>query len=198
MRTVRHPLPRQRYCCRSCAGCTAPASESGGMSEYAERFAENDIDRDSPDDCRSAMNIPPYYKADASCGRLPTPRVSRTVVEWQIWLFSLGPSSFLHRSDKADAFARQRADQPLLVAVVADRGAYRIDAGRKRRFKLRSPHADLDIGISTLSWIKRGLAGLNRIDQVIPPTLSPRATERENSRSCRARCVNLQRLTQSG
>src|SRR4029077_183351 len=53
---------------------------------------ENTFDRDSPDDCRSAMNIRvfrPYYKTDASSGRLPTPRVSRTVVEWLMWLFSL-------------------------------------------------------------------------------------------------------------
>jgi hypothetical protein len=53
---------------------------------------ETDFNRDSPDDCRSAMNIRVfrhYCKTDASCGRLPTPRVSRTVVEWLIWLFSL-------------------------------------------------------------------------------------------------------------
>ena len=49
---------------------------------------------------------------------------------------------FPHHADKADAFARERADQPLLVAIVADGGPYRIDAGGKRRFRNNAPAPD--------------------------------------------------------
>ncbi len=45
------------------------------------------------------------------------------------------PCLFPHQPDKADALARQRADQPLLVAIIADRGPRRVDAGRKCKFR---------------------------------------------------------------
>src|SRR6516162_9346349 len=43
----------------------------------------------------------------------------------------------------------------------------------------------------SLGFLKTSLAGLNRIDQMIPRTLGPGATERQHGRSCRARCVSL-------
>ena len=48
--------------------------------------------------------------------------------------------SLLNDPDKANAFARDRADQPLLVTIVADGGPCCIDACGKRRFRY-SPSA---------------------------------------------------------
>jgi hypothetical protein len=45
-----------------------------------------------------------------------------------------GLCSLLNRPDKADAFAWNRADQPLLVAIIANGGPRGVDAGGKRRF----------------------------------------------------------------
>ena len=43
-----------------------------------------------------------------------------------------GLCSLLNRPNKADAFARDRADQPLLVAIVAQCAAGGIDAAGER------------------------------------------------------------------
>jgi hypothetical protein len=44
-----------------------------------------------------------------------------------------GLCSLVNNPDEADAFAWNRADQPLLVAIVVNCGPRRIDAGGKRR-----------------------------------------------------------------
>jgi hypothetical protein len=51
-------------------------------------------------------------------------------------------SSFAHVAHEAEALARQRADQPLLRSVVADRCSSRVNAGGERRFRDDSPTPD--------------------------------------------------------
>ena len=53
-----------------------------------------------------------------------------------------GLCSFLNHPHKADAFARDRADQPLLVAIVINGGPRRIDAGGERKFRHDAPAPD--------------------------------------------------------
>jgi hypothetical protein len=48
----------------------------------------------------------------------------------------------LELPNKADAFARQRADQPLLVAIVADRSPDSIDACSESGFRHNAPAPD--------------------------------------------------------
>ena len=45
---------------------------------------------------------------------------------------SAGPVSFLHWTDEAETLARQRLDQALFLAAIADCGSSRIHAGRQR------------------------------------------------------------------
>ena len=49
---------------------------------------------------------------------------------------------FPNLADEADTFARQGADQPLLFAIVADRGACRIDPAAQGRFRHDAPAPD--------------------------------------------------------
>jgi len=56
--------------------------------------------------------------------------------------FIYGYCAFAHHPDKADALARERAYQPLPVAIVTDRSPRRIDAAGKRRFRYNAPAPD--------------------------------------------------------
>ena len=75
------------------------ASEAKTVRDWIKSQHMQDVfNRDSPDDCRSAMNIRvfrPYYKTDASSGRLPTTsgiqnggRVANLAIFAGIWTHS--------------------------------------------------------------------------------------------------------------
>ena len=79
------------------------------------------LSRDSPDDSQTGVRIRvlrPCRKTDARCRRLPAPRLARTVVEGEIWPFSLTLGT--HSSRRAlERMTIGRLTLALVVAAVA-------------------------------------------------------------------------------